>query len=817
MADPANTGGRNAREGNYRMNLPPSGPNLHTIRVRKARLARKIGKTGYHILLLFALIFFIAGAALILLHFTHAGYPLIGVAIICLMVAVWYDQDLHPLPPDGSLIEDRLSTDMLGALNPKETYSPQALWTAIGKHWQSMFFAMHFLLPVDLIKESLSTNAADTVTVWNEAERLANENKSEAIEVGYVAAALLLTSPQIQSILTKDKMNAKDIEAVTAWFGRALADIRRDKPFFGGIGRDWASGFTPQLDRFGHNISLSIEDNGSHLGWLTTSPGVTAIKGALTQGATTVALIGDTGIGKTSHIYALAQNILEDPSTPRLAHRQIVGLDPSTILSSAHGPGDLEFIVTNLLGEAMHAGNIILFLDDAQLFFTSGPGSFDITQILLPIVQHRVVQIIMAMTPHDYQRLKNNNPAFAGLVTPVVLQEPGEDDVMRVLEDTALTMEGRNRPFISYEALREAYRLSGRYNQDMAYPGRAIQLVEQSLSHAEGNVVTERSVQQAVEQTRGVKVGAAAPVEANELLHLEDKIHERMINQSRAVSVVAAALRRARAGVANPKRPIGSFLFLGPTGVGKTELAKAIAATYFGAEQNMIRLDMSEYQQPDDVQRLLSNGANESKSLIMAVREQPFSVVLLDEIEKAHPNILNLLLQLLDEGQLTDIGGRPASFKDCIVIATSNAGAETIRERVGKGEPLESFEEALTDQLISAGQFKPELLNRFDDIVLFRPLNQAELAQVVNLMMADVNKTLSSQNISVELTQAANAKIVEAGYDPRLGARPMRRMLQRTVEDSIAARILAGQTKPGDHVVLDVQDLGLSEPTKQPA
>jgi ATP-dependent Clp protease ATP-binding subunit ClpA len=274
--------------------------------------------------------------------------------------------------------------------------------------------------------------------------------------------------------------------------------------------------------------------------------------------------------------------------------------------------------------------------------------------------------------------------------------------------------------------------------------------------------------------------------------------------------VVAAALRRARAGVSNPKRPIGSFLFLGPTGVGKTELAKSIAATYFGAETNMIRLDMSEYQQPDDVQRLLSTGANESKSLILAVRVQPFSVVLLDEIEKAHPNVLNLLLQLLDEGQLTDTGGRQASFKDCIVIATSNAGAEMIRDRVGKGESLESFEEELTDQLINSHQFRPELLNRFDEIVLFRPLNQAELSQVVSLMLSEVNKTLSTQNISVELTPAATAKIVAAGFDPRLGARPMRRMLQRTVEDSIAARILAGQAKPGDHVVLDVQDLGIA-------
>jgi ATP-dependent Clp protease ATP-binding subunit ClpA len=221
----------------------------------------------------------------------------------------------------------------------------------------------------------------------------------------------------------------------------------------------------------------------------------------------------------------------------------------------------------------------------------------------------------------------------------------------------------------------------------------------------------------------------------------------------------------------------------------------------------MIRLDMSEYQQPEDVQRLLSAGANESKSLILAVREQPFSVVLLDEIEKAHPNILNLLLQLLDEGQLTDTGGRTASFKDCIIIATSNAGADTIRQHIERGEQLEAFENQFTDQLINSGQFKPELLNRFDEIVLFRPLKPEELVQVVNLMMTEINKTLAAQNISVELTPAATTQIVQAGYDPRLGARPMRRMLQRTVEDSIADKILRNEANPGDHVVLDVPDL----------
>jgi ATP-dependent Clp protease ATP-binding subunit ClpA len=232
-----------------------------------------------------------------------------------------------------------------------------------------------------------------------------------------------------------------------------------------------------------------------------------------------------------------------------------------------------------------------------------------------------------------------------------------------------------------------------------------------------------------------------------------------------------------------------------------------VAATYFGAESSMVRLDMSEYQQPDDVQRLLSTGAEATNSLLMAVRAQPFSVVLLDEIEKAHPNILNLLLQLLDEGQLTDAAGKPASFKDCVIIATSNAGAQTIRDKIAKGETLESFASQFTDELIKSGQFKPELLNRFDEMVLFRPLNPEELAQVVQLMVGEVNKTLANQNISIELTPAAIAKIVEKGNDPRLGARPMRRTLQKAVEDTVAQKILKGESKAGDRITLDAPDL----------
>jgi ATP-dependent Clp protease ATP-binding subunit ClpC len=786
--------------------MGPLDPNA--LRLRQARLSKTIGKNGALLLAVSSIAVILVGNWLAIFQGQQVALLLLPPAIIAGMIALWWYMELSKLIPTGQSLAERLDREVLIRLPKRlDTLQPQSLWQALSSHWQINFFANHLYIAPDAIGQLLSQNPSDLLFVWDKALELANSGNSVAIEPGHIAGALLLTSQPLVEALKQLKLGAGDVQALVGWLSRSLEAMHRPKPSFGGIGRDWANGFTPRLNQFGHNISQEIEQHGAHFGSMVESPGVLAIKAAFSQGAAAIALVGDEGIGKTSYGYALAQNLLAETADRNLEHRQIVALSPSTIIGAAKQPGDLEYIVNMLLNETAHAGHIILFFDDAQLFFKDGAGSFNATQLLLPAVQSRVMQAVFAMTPHDYQQLKAENPAFAGLLTPVMLQEPDELAIIQSLEDAATRFEIRHRVLITYEALKEAYRLSGRYDQEMAYPGKAIRLLEQSLTHASNNVVNAASVQAAIEQAHGVKVGSAAPAESDALLQLEDTIHQRMINQSRAVSVVSNALRRARAGVANPKRPIGSFLFLGPTGVGKTELAKAIAATYFGSEASMIRLDMSEYQQESDVSRILSGGETETSSLILKVRQQPFSVVLLDEIEKAHPNILNLLLQLLDEGQLTDTNGRPASFKDAVIIATSNAGADVIRQRIERGEELESFEREFTDQLITSGQFRPELLNRFDEIVLFRPLKADELAQVVQLMLAEVNRTLATQNISVQLTPAAIAKIVAVGNDPRLGARPMRRALQRAVEDTIAQKILRQEVHPGDQVTLDAPDL----------
>lgn len=785
-----------------------------SVRASKARFARLFRpRWVWPVLWLSAAVLVLAGGALLTLEIAF-GWILIAIATPIFLFYVWYKGELAEIPPvkDGRRIDELLESGLLGTLSAEPT--PRELAQHVMQLPGGQFFAVRFGIGPNFLQQLTSESSADTQQVWQEAMRLRQLNGETVLTVSAVTAALIRTIPNISTYLAQLQIDPGDIEQGAQWYAHlnALIDQHKAPRRTGGIARDWSFGYIPLLKQFGYNLSEQVT-RGNLLA--TTLEGHTDAMRQMVSvlsggGRQNVALVGQLGVGKSTVVHAFAEEIMRaDSRVPgRLRFRQVISLDASTLISQAKGRGDLEQLVNRLMMEAYRAKNVIICLEDAQLFFEEGVGSVDLNNVLQPILEGGALPVILTMDEQRWMQISQRNPALVTTLNRISIAQPAQDETMRVLQDQLLILEFRHKVSYMYQALREAYRLSERYIHEQAMPGKAIKLLESAATFSESGLVSARSVQQAIEQTMDVKVGTAQAGEEREtLLNLEQLIHQRMINQTRAVSVVSDALRRARAGVRNPDRPVGTFLFLGPTGVGKTELSKALAAIYYGGEDRLIRIDLNEYVRSEDVARLIASGAQDPHSLTAQITRQPFSVVLLDEIEKAHPDVLNTLLQLLDEGILRDINNRNVSFRDAIVIATSNAGADRIRQYIDAGHQLEQFEEQIVNELIDSNQFRPEFLNRFDEIVVFRPLNVDELTQVIDLILGGINKNLALQKVSVVVDDDAKRYLVEKGYDPRLGARPMRRIVQRTVENLIAKRMLSGEVAPGSVIHIHLSDV----------
>jgi len=375
-----------------------------------------------------------------------------------------------------------------------------------------------------------------------------------------------------------------------------------------------------------------------------------------------------------------------------------------------------------------------------------------------------------------------------------------------IIEEEVLKIEKSANVFFLFKSIKEIIDLTDKYIQTAPFPKKAIDLLEEvviyALRVARTRKIKPEVVEALISEKTEIPIGKVAEEEKEVLLNLEDLIHQSLIDQEEAVSEVANALRRARADFGQRKKSIGNFLFLGPTGVGKTETAKCLARIYFGSEKKIIRLDMSEYQTTESITRLIGT-VTEPGYFTTKVREDPFSLILLDEIEKAHPNVLNLFLQVLDEGNLTDGAGRSVDFKNTIIIATSNAGAELIRQAIKERKDLINYKEEFIDEILKKGIFKPEFLNRFDDIVLYKPLSKKDLEKIVELNLNDLRKGLLEKNIEFLILPELIQKIAELGFNPQFGAREIKRVIQDKVENNIARTILSDKIKAGDKITID--------------
>lgn len=526
-------------------------------------------------------------------------------------------------------------------------------------------------------------------------------------------------------------------------------------------------------------------------------------------GGASVILVGEHGVGKRALVHGIADLMVAERVPDVLADRRLVEIDVARLLSGV-SPTEAEDRLLTMLTELETAGNIILTIPHVEKLVGITIGqqqSMDVASVLTQELGKRNFLTIATTTPDAYARVIASQ-SLGSVFQKIDIDEADVDTVIRVLEAKAAYIEYKHHVWFSYGALERAAQMARKFLRDVHVPASAIEVCSESALHAKslrgGNaLVTPEDVAAVIADKTKIPVTAVTQDEGAKLMRLESEMHRRVVGQDEAVSLVANSLRRSRAELRSGSRPIANFLFLGPSGVGKTELTKTIAEVYFGSEQQMIRLDMSEFQDSTAVARLIGRTGEQGTGLLTeAVRQKPFSLVLLDEIEKADAGILNLFLQVMDDGRLTDSVGRVIDFTNVILIATSNAGTSFVQEQMRAGTPLDHIKNQLIHGELKEN-FRPEFLNRFDAIVLFQPLTQPQIESVARLMLDAIGKKLSERGIVLEVTPEGVASLAAAGFDPEFGARPLRRVIQDRVENAIAGLLLQNQVTRNDTIVVD--------------
>ena len=632
-----------------------------------------------------------------------------------------------------------------------------------------------------------------------------------------ILVALAKNNEFFKKVLVENDLKEIDVENMTLWLDSAEDAAEKNRKFWtyenlsrsGSMGKEWASGYTITLDKFSTDWTKVVSK------WMFREvighkKETEEVEMILSKSSLSNALIvGNPGTGRKSIIEAIAQKCYLGTALPELNNKRVVELDVVSLSAQIQDFEKMESVLDQIFSEVLEAGNVILAIDDLENFVGQSvqrAGAIDISGILSKYLAMASFQFVGVTSYEGLHRSIEQNPSFADFFRKVEVREITEAETIRILQSAALESEYKHKILILYPSIREIVNLTGRYMPSLPFPKKALDILDEVVVYVQTlreKVVLPHHVSEIISNKTEIPVGKMEVKEKETLLNLENLIHQRIVNQEEAVKEISIAMRRARAGLSSKTRPMGTFLFLGPTGVGKTETSKALAQIYFGSEEKMIRLDMSEFQAISDIPRLIGaiSPVEMQGLLTTPVRETPFSLVLLDEIEKSHPNILNLFLQVLDEGHITDGQGRKVVFTNTIIIGTSNAGADMIFKEVESGRPIEK--DVLFSALFDKNIFKPEFINRFDATVIFHPLTKDNLLKIAQLSLQGLQKNLKEKEIDFEITESLKEKIVELSYKPAYGAREMRRVVQDKVENSIAEALLSDKIKKGDRIELN--------------
>lgn len=674
--------------------------------------------------------------------------------------------------------------------------------------------------------------SSEVMEVLEEARSLKDKHAGDRISVLDIMASLFEHNDEFKQFILNQDLDKEDLEELADWYEHiwtfwrirrkfwSLENLLRQPP----LGRDWVYGYANHLKVFAVNLTDKMEFARPRLRLMRRKKELEEMEQILARsGENNILLVGEEGVGKEQLILDFSEMIARGRALPQLNYKKVWDLNLSLIAGASKDITDVQNILLSTLNESVKSGNAIIILKDFHNFIgeIGGLGRIDVSEILLPYLRSSNIQVIATTNPSSFHKFIEGRSELTEVFERINVDEPNKEQTLKIVQEAVPAFEMKHCVLVTYGAIKEVVEGADKFIRTSPFPEKAFDLLSEVVSYVTsrkdsprsssgvaGHIVLKNDVSEVISRKTGIPLGPIAGEEKDRLIRLEELMHREIVGQERAVEVVASTMRRLRTGLSKRGKPAGVFLFIGPTGVGKTMTAKILAKTYFGSTDRMLRFDMSEYQDIESLDRFLgSTRTQEPGQFVTQARDNPFSLILLDELEKANKNILNIFLQVFDEGHLTDVFGRKVNFEQNIIIATSNAGADFVRELVKQGLDPSLEKEKVVNILIQGRYFSPEFLNRFDEIVIFHPLSRDQVGKITEFLLDSLASRLKEQGYVFKPTQEVANYIAQAGFDPQFGARPMERIIRDKIESAIAKKILDGSIKKGKEFTLSQQDL----------